>query len=189
MPTQHESFDERNRGIEGDAHDARDEDRGPCGLVLPDRDGARDLHPERLGVPAEVVADDRADHCQDARDLQRREDEWQRRRNPHTTEDLPLGRRVDRISSIDSGRTDVSPRRVFTSTGKKQSTAVIVIFDHELRMPNHAFVIGAKAMIGTALAAIMYGISAFPNGRQRASTSGKAERDAAADREPGRVRP
>ena len=34
----------------------------------------------------------------------------------------------ERISSIEDGRTDVSPRSVFTSTGKKQSTAAITIF-------------------------------------------------------------
>ncbi len=81
------------------------------------------------------------------------------------------GAAYERISSIDSGSTDVSPRSVFTSTGKKHRTAAIVIFDQGLRSPNHAFVIGANAMIGTAFAAIMYGISALPNGRQRARTS------------------
>ncbi len=60
---------------------------------------------------------------------------------------------------------------MFTRTGKKQSTAAIVIFDHGLRIPNHAFVIGANAMIGIAFAAIMYGIKASPNGRHRARTS------------------
>ena len=35
---------------------------------------------------------------------------------------------------------------------------------------NHAFVIGAKAMIGTAFAAMAYGISALPSGRHRATT-------------------
>src|SRR5207253_5893838 len=73
------------------------------------------------------------------------------------------------MSSIDDGRTDVRPRSVFTSTGKKQSTAAIAIFDDLLSGENHAFVIGAKAMIGTAFAAIAYGISALPSGRQRAT--------------------
>ena len=49
---------------------------------------------------------------------------------------------------------------MFTSTGKKQSTAAITIFESGLSSPNQLFVIGAKAMIGIALAAIMYGISA-----------------------------
>src|ERR687884_1996782 len=75
----------------------------------------------------------------------------------------------ERISSIDDGRTDVSPRIVFTSTGKKQSTAAIAIFDDLFRGENQAFVIGAKAMIGTALAAIAYGITALRSGFQRAS--------------------
>src|SRR3954468_20295828 len=60
----------------------------------------------------------------------------------------------ERMSSTDAGRTDVSPRSVFTKTGKKQRTAAIAIFDVLPNGPNHAFVIGAKAMIGTALAAI-----------------------------------
>src|SRR5215212_1736093 len=71
----------------------------------------------------------------------------------------------DRISSIDDGRTLVNPRSVFTSTGKKQSTAAITIFDSGFRRPNQLFVIGANAMIGIAFAAIMYGISAPPSRR------------------------
>ena len=54
---------------------------------------------------------------------------------------------------------------MFTSTGKKQSAAAITIFESGLRSPNQLFVIGAKAMIGIALAAIMYGISAPPSRR------------------------
>ena len=75
------------------------------------------------------------------------------------------------MSSIDSGSTEVSPRRAFTSTGKKHSTAAITIFDHGLRRPNQAFVIGAKAMIGIALAAIAYGMKALPTRFHRESTS------------------
>src|SRR5262245_46880472 len=37
------------------------------------------------------------------------------------------GTAYERINSSDSGRTDVSPRSVFTRTGKKQSTAAITI--------------------------------------------------------------
>src|SRR5919199_1217548 len=77
----------------------------------------------------------------------------------------------ERISSIDDGRTDVSPRIVFTSTGKKQSTAAIAIFDDLFSGENHAFVIGAKAMIGTAFAAIAYGITALRSGFHRARTT------------------
>jgi hypothetical protein len=43
---------------------------------------------------------------------------------------------------------------MFTSTGKKHRTAAIAIFESGFRTPNHWFVIGAKAMIGTAFAAI-----------------------------------
>src|SRR6188508_1463776 len=70
----------------------------------------------------------------------------------------------ERISSTDSGRTDVRPRSVFTIT------AAIAIFEAGERIPNQLFVIGAKAMIGTAFAAIAYGMRAFPSGRHRAST-------------------
>ena len=59
---------------------------------------------------------------------------------------------------------------MFTSTGKKQSTAAIAIFE-PLSIPNQAIAIGAKAMIGTAFAAMKYGISAAPSGRKRARRS------------------
>jgi hypothetical protein len=75
----------------------------------------------------------------------------------------------ERMSSIDLGFTDVSPRNVFTITGKKQSTAAIAIFETGFRSPNQLFVIGAKAMIGTAFAAIAKGIRAAPTARKRAS--------------------
>src|ERR671933_589532 len=77
----------------------------------------------------------------------------------------------ERISSIDDGRTEVSPRIVFTRTGKKQSTAAIAIFDDLFSGENHAFVIGANAMMGIAFAAIAYGITALRRGFQRASTN------------------
>src|SRR5919106_1511684 len=54
----------------------------------------------------------------------------------------------DRISSIDDGCTEVSPRSVFTNTGKKHRIAAITIFESGFKSPNHWFVIGAKAMIG-----------------------------------------
>jgi hypothetical protein len=62
---------------------------------------------------------------------------------------------------------------VFTITGKKQRTAAIAIFEKGFRSPNQLFVIGAKAMIGTALAATANGISARPTVRNRARTSAK----------------
>src|ERR671915_2537973 len=77
----------------------------------------------------------------------------------------------ERMSSIWLGRTDVSPRSVFTNTGKKTSTAAIAIFEAGLSVPNQLFVIGAKAMIGIALAAIANGITAAANPRQRARRS------------------
>jgi len=77
----------------------------------------------------------------------------------------------ERISSIARGLTDVSPRNVFTITGKKQRTAAIAIFEKGFRSPNQLFVIGANAMIGTALAATANGISASPTVRKRARKS------------------
>ena len=63
---------------------------------------------------------------------------------------------------------------MLTRTGKKQSAAAMTTFDHGLSVPNQAFVIGANAITGIAFAAIRYGTSAFPSGRQRASTSAAA---------------
>ena len=60
----------------------------------------------------------------------------------------------DRISSSCSGFTDVRPRTTLTKTGKKQRTAATAIFELLFSGLNHAFVIGAKAMIGTAFAAM-----------------------------------
>ena len=59
---------------------------------------------------------------------------------------------------------------MFTITGKKTRIAAIAIFEVFESGPNHWFVIGAKAMIGTALAAIANGSSARPRLRKRAST-------------------
>ena len=59
---------------------------------------------------------------------------------------------------------------MFTITGKKTRIATIAIFDVFESGPNHWFVIGANAMIGTALAAIANGSSALPRLRKRART-------------------
>ena len=76
---------------------------------------------------------------------------------------------------------------MFTSTGKKQSTAAIAIFE-PLSIPNQAIAIGAKAMIGMAFAAMKYGISAVPSGRKRASRSAASDRGGAAgDEAPERL--
>ena len=79
---------------------------------------------------AEVVAHDGADHREHGRDLQGREDERQRGRDPDAAEDR-RARPPRRSASARStrGRTEVSPRSVFTSTGKKQSIAAIAIFE------------------------------------------------------------
>ena len=79
----------------------------------------------------------------------------------------------ERMSSICCGRTDVNPRSVLTSTGKKQSNAAMKIFEL-FSIPNQALAIGANAMIGTALAAMKYGINAEPSGLNRASSSAAA---------------
>src|SRR5207248_11095395 len=73
----------------------------------------------------------------------------------------------DRISSSCCGFTDVRPRTTLTKTGKQHRTAATAIFELFVSGLNHAFVIGAKAMIGTAFAAMAYGISALPSGRHR----------------------
>src|SRR5262249_47918198 len=80
----------------------------------------------------------------------------------------------ERISSICDGLTERSPRTTFTKTGKKQRIAATTIFDSFVNGLNHAFVIGANAMIGIAFAAIAYGISASPRMFQRAQTTANA---------------
>src|SRR5262249_5991851 len=79
----------------------------------------------------------------------------------------------DRISSICDGFTERRPRTTFTNTGKKQSTAAMTILDVFVSGSNHAFVIGAKAMIGIAFAAIAYGRNAVPSSFQRATITAK----------------
>src|SRR5918995_1322062 len=60
----------------------------------------------------------------------------------------------ERMSSRAAGSTEVRPRVTLTTTGKKTSTATIIILDKGFRTPNQLFMSGAKAMIGTALAPI-----------------------------------
>src|SRR4029450_9629975 len=54
----------------------------------------------------------------------------------------------ERISSIEAGRTDVSPRSVFTKTGKKHSTAAIAIFEVLPNGPNNGVGVGQRAGAG-----------------------------------------
>src|SRR4051812_46178866 len=75
----------------------------------------------------------------------------------------------DRIRSTWEGRTEVRPRRVLTSTGKKQRTAAVAILGAGESGSNQALKIGENAMIGIAFAAIASGISASPKRRNRAS--------------------
>src|SRR5918994_5728725 len=77
----------------------------------------------------------------------------------------------ERMSSIAEGGTDVRPRVVFTIMGKKHRTAAMTIFEVMPVTPNQLFVIGANAMIGTAPAAIAYGITAAWSSRQRATAT------------------
>ncbi len=61
-------------------------------------------------------------------------------------------------------------------------TAAITIFEAGERIPNQLFVIGAKAMIGIAFAAIAYGMSADAE----RPPAGEDERDHDALRRPSR---
>src|SRR4051794_26508074 len=63
----------------------------------------------------------------------------------------------DENSSSEAGSTLVSPRIVLTRTGKKTITATMVIRGRRLSGPNQLSVIGAKAMIGIALAPMATG--------------------------------
>ena len=62
---------------------------------------------------------------------------------------------------------------MLTITGKKQSTPAIAIFECGESGLNQALKIGAKAMIGTAFAAIAIGISAVPSARKRPTNVGE----------------
>src|SRR6187402_3111706 len=59
----------------------------------------------------------------------------------------------ERSSSSDSGSTVVRPRTVLMSTGKKQRTAATIALESWLSRPNQLLNSGAKARIGTELAA------------------------------------
>ena len=67
--------------------------------------------------------------------------------------------------------TELRPRSMLICTGKKQRTAAIAIFENGFSRPNQLFMIGAKAMIGTAFAATANGMNAVPSGRKAAKTS------------------
>ena len=56
-------------------------------------------------------------------------------------------------------------------TGKNTRTAAIIAFDSWLSMPNQLLKIGAKAMIGTELAAIANGSSVSRTAANRAVTT------------------
>src|SRR6185369_17295028 len=62
-----------------------------------------------------------------------------------------------RISSIAESSTWLSPRATLTSIGKKTSRITIAILANGFRIPNQIDMIGAAAMIGTALAPIAIG--------------------------------
>src|SRR5437899_736762 len=64
--------------VQGEAEDRGDEDSRPGGDEVEDLGVRVDEHAERVEGAAEVLADDRADHREDTRHLERGEDEWQR---------------------------------------------------------------------------------------------------------------
>ena len=72
---------------------------------------------------------------------------------------------------------------MLTITGKKQRTPAIAIFEWGESGSNQTSKIGAKAMIGTAFAAIAIGISAVPSTRKRADDVAKSDAGQRADDE------
>src|SRR5581483_337713 len=60
----------------------------------------------------------------------------------------------ERINSSAEASAEVRPRTVLIMVGKKVRMTTIATFDSGLSTPNQAFVIGAKAMIGTEFTAI-----------------------------------
>ena len=103
VPAHRDPLDERDREVERDAEDAGDEDRRPGRLEVEERGRALDLDPERGERAAEVLADDRADHREHARHLQRGEEVRERGRDAHTSEDLTVARCV-RVHQLDRRR-------------------------------------------------------------------------------------
>src|SRR6266511_4545895 len=63
----------------------------------------------------------------------------------------------ERINSKADGSTWVSPRIILIIIGKNVMIATIIIFESWVVRPNQLFMIGAKAMMGTELAAIAKG--------------------------------
>ena len=78
---------------------------------------------------------------------------------------------------------------MFTSTGKKQSTAAIAIFEFGESGSNQALKIGANAMIGTALAAIAIGMSAGRARWKRATSVANSDPGDRAERRSRRAPP
>src|SRR6185437_12604096 len=80
LPASGEALGKRNREVEADAEDAGDCDLRPRFLELEERRVLLDVRTERVERPAVVLADDRADHREDACHAKRGEDERQRGR-------------------------------------------------------------------------------------------------------------
>src|SRR3989304_1155090 len=72
---------------------------------------------------------------------------------------VPSPAAYERMSSNAAGSTWVRPRVTLAITGKKTRTAAIIILDSGASTPNQLLKSGAKAMIGTALAATAMGSS------------------------------
>ena len=130
MPAHREPLGQRHRGVEQRSRDARDDDRRPGVLeredarVAPDHDAERVLQSRRSSRPRW-----RRSSRVRSRPSRPRRCTAARSGSARGGRSRPRRPRSDRISSIDAGRTDVSPRSVFTSTGKKQMIAAIAIFE------------------------------------------------------------
>src|SRR5579862_8978290 len=89
-PAEHDALRRDDGAVERDSEQRRDEDPRPRRLELEDLGVGVDEHTERIQRAAEVLADDRADHREHARNLQRGEEEGERARHADAAPDLEL---------------------------------------------------------------------------------------------------
>src|SRR5690242_21963823 len=87
VPSQRRDLGQRDGQVERDAENTSHEDRCPGRLELEQRCRVLDLDAQLLLRAAEVLADDRADHCEHARHLECREHVRKRCRDPDAPED------------------------------------------------------------------------------------------------------
>ena len=151
MPEGHAALDERD-----ERRRTAEPASAATAIVRPDH---VDVHAADLGRDAKAHADDRraeelgddgADQGQRRVDLERVEDERQRRRQAQLEQRLPVARRRRCASGRAPSRPAAArPATVFTSIGKKVMMTTTAALDCQSK-PNHITMIGATPTIGSA---------------------------------------